>query len=245
MKITVDLENWPQNFCSHDRDQLTPVEQYGNVLFKREDKFNPKLLGKANGSKLRVIIDTLLSNYSLFKDSGIKLHSKPLSHTLYNCVIVCNMLNIPITNYGEIDDVYKDICSTAPRHLYDLSNAIEFNQRKIDRSLIDGRGIIKQFENIPAYIDRIIVASGSGVTASVLKKYLPWVKVIAIGNKPIGNSNIEFHFYDDSIPDYPQPFELDDKFERRMWNYVNHNMAEKMNERTLVWITGNYNFLRS
>ena len=244
MKITVNLENWPQNFCSADRDQLTPIEQYQNVLFKREDKFQPKLLGNANGSKLRVIVDTLLANYKMFQQRGIKLHSKSMSHTLYNCVVVCNMLNIPITNYGEIGERYEGLCNVMPRQMYDLSDAIEFNQRKLDRSLIDSRGIVKQFENIPTNIKTIVVASGSGVTASIVQKYLPWIHVVAVGNKPINNPKIEFHYYDDTITDYPQPFQMDDKFERRMWNYVNHNMPELLNETTLIWVTGNYNFLR-
>ncbi len=244
MKITVNLENWPQNFCSADRGQLTPIEQYQNVLFKREDKFQPKLLGNANGSKLRVIVDTLLANYKMFQQRGIKLHSKSMSHTLYNCVVVCNMLNIPITNCGEIGERYEGLCNVMPRQMYDLSDAIEFNQRKLDRSLIDSRGIVKQFENIPTNIKTIVVASGSGVTASIVQKHLPWIHVVAVGNKPINNPKIEFHYYNDSIADYPQPFEMDDKFERRMWNYVNHNMPELLNETTLIWVTGNYNFLR-
>lgn len=244
MKITANLENWPQNFCSAERSQLTPVEQHQNVLFKREDKFQPRVLGNANGSKLRVIIDTLLANYEMFQQRGIKLHSKPMSHTLYNCVVVCNMLNIPITNYGEVGERYEGLCNVMPRQMYELSDAIEFNQRKLDRSLIDSRGIVKQLENIPTNIKTIVVASGSGVTASIIQKYLPWVKVVAVGNKPINNPKIEFHYYDDTVTDYLQPFRLDNKFERRMWNYVNHNMPELLNETTLIWVTGNYNFLR-
>lgn len=244
MKITANLENWPQNFCSVDRGQLTPIEQYQNILFKREDKFRPKLLGNANGSKLRVIIDTMLANYKMFQQRGIKLHSKSMSHTLYNCVAVCNMLNIPITNYEEVGERYEGLCNVMPRQMYDLSDAVEFNQRKLDRGLIDSRGIVKQFENIPTNIKTIVVASGSGVTASIVQKHLPWIRVVAVGNKPINNPKIEFHYYNDSIADYPQPFEMDDKFERRMWNYVNHNMPELLNETALIWVTGNYNFLR-
>ena len=71
MKITVNLENWPQNFCSADRGQLTPIEQYQNVLFKREGEFERRMWNYVNHNMPELLNETTLiwvtGNYNFLR----------------------------------------------------------------------------------------------------------------------------------------------------------------------------------
>ena len=250
-------------------NKLTPIEEYNNMLFKREDLFQRNFKGfKLNGSKLRSILDTLIIKKELIASkysNCIKIKAEEGSHTLINILYACNQLGITIINTKKIHspiwiDLIKDSLYKEENCCYDLAPYFAMNQRYTVPNHFSYTANIEQVSNIPRGLDNIIISYGSSQTLIALLKGIKQYgnipkRIIAIGNKE-PNPLVFYEGFpcdhiircwkDYDLPKITPPIDLDSRFELNAWRYLQkyETYPEIKNKKNLFWITGNYNFLR-
>ena len=223
---------------------LTPIEQYGDWFFKRDDKHH--VIDQANGSKARMIHDTI--EYFLPKiqseyQNTVKTKNQQNTHTFYNMEAICKKFGVKYVNYTDTDS-------------YNQSKFYPMQQRMKSTDFFYYDSTIAQVENIPANLDNLVVSCGSCQTLYAIMQGLIKFNnkpryLIAVCNKAINPicepyiSHFNFYQYDRTQFQYDvidSPFDMDTIHELKCWSFVNQKV--KLSGSKLMWITGNYNFLR-
>lgn len=167
--------------------ELTPVEEYNNILFKRDDKFEPWSDLPLNGGKVRQAIsliennldniklrnNTIISATSVHSPQGVILAKVAKEYGL-NCVLaiggVKNISNNPLMLKAQelgakIEIVssfgYNSVLFDKVKKYNGFLVAFGMNAKEHKNSIITP--IAKQVENIPE-IDNLVIPVGSAVT---------------------------------------------------------------------------------
>lgn len=240
------------------------------ITFIREDQYKP-FNNQLNGSKLRLIVDTISKYHKIY--NGLKIRANLQSHTLANLSFVCKMFEVPLMCF--LKDFETDIKNPLFKYYqaqYDVlflpieyyNRLVEykpFNQRELVPLQVVYDDIIDQVQKVPVNLDYFAIATGSCHTLNgILQGFDKYNNhpnnIIIVSNKslPVWLQKVKSNIFDYNIKDhykldYTQeikyPFEMDDKFESKMWRFINQYRPDVLQMNTCFWITGNYNFLRN
>lgn len=179
-------------------DELTPIENHQNILFKRDDLFIPYEINGVNGGKLRQCINLLKNNnYShVYTYASLTAPSAPI------VAAVCKNMNLSCTIYyggTNFDSAMKKhmprlvnyynaelnfSCKTGRQSVLlhaikqeikeqDILIKYEYNVKNFPEAILYSNAC--QVKNIPNELNNLIITCGSGITAAGiiigLKKY--------------------------------------------------------------------------
>lgn len=227
-------------------NELTPIEQYDNILLKRDDLFIPYEINGVNGGKLRQCI-MLLQDQG--KDKHIYTYSSLDSPQSPITAAVSKDLKLPCTvYYGG-----TNINSAMKHHMARLSS---YYGAEINTTVNSGRhsvlhhaikeivtnndfiveyginlelhhnillsAVANQVENIPNNLNNLVIICGSGITAAGviigLKKFNKEVKnIILVATAPNRTEKIKQLT---SLYDAYRPFTIEDLFHQPGFSYT-------------------------
>lgn len=218
--------------------KLTPIESYGDWLFKRGDKF---ILGDdgVNGEKLRFILSTLTKKkeYIEKNHNGVVscLNIKPNTNSSINVNLACDILGL---EYSTSDE-----------------NGFLMTQSIDDASFYYYEDVIHQVENIPSDLDLFVISCGSCHTLyAVLCGFERYgnkpKRIVAIGKKKpkticyplMERYGVEYYIRKNAqYNHFEPPIELDYRHELHAWCFLHTHIPYDKDGKNLFWITGNFN----
>lgn len=261
--------------------KLTPIEKFKSVSFKRDDQFQP--LSSINGGKLRQTLLLLIKNIDVIKRkynntviTGCASKSpqsvvvaeacKALGIKLYIVFGVRNTENhfylkyardklgakIVLANagYPNVIESRAKIISHNKKYFF-----IEFGVNRYDHADAIIGANMWQTQNLPKYIDELILPLGSGLTAAGvllgLKKYdisVERIYGIRVGADPkpvIRNFRPDMEIIHETSP-YPynkrikvdKPFQMDPTYEAKAWKWATKHLDLTLGV-NVFWVVGN------
>lgn len=229
--------------------ELTPIQEIGGILFKREDFFKPFEDSNINGGKVRQCLELLEVNQTLIKSSH---NSTVVTHTsvrspqgllVANCAkhfgfdsitaIATPDLKASIRRNKllqltrEISEIRK--IAEAGRNTKALDNCLKDLQNKKGFFIVNFgikskrevmRPVINQCENLPDELDYLIVPSGSCVTLAAIAEGVRHFK------KEVGRIiGVQVHGYDRNkeirkLTNADYELEVDETYKKRDWTLL-------------------------
>ncbi|MEG1894629.1 MAG: hypothetical protein RR162_00215 [Oscillospiraceae bacterium] len=176
-------------------NKLTPVQIVEGLHIKRDDLFAPFGVGEVNGGKLRqcmMLIDSVLANdnslHCLFTYCSIHSPQAPITaasarfhglpcHIIYGGSKAENIINLPMPRLAMRYGAKISIAARSGRHNVLHAKTKEMAQNEHDFIVqyginLSGHGdvllgaVASQVENLPDEIENLVMACGSGITAS-------------------------------------------------------------------------------
>lgn len=242
--------------------KVTPIEEYEGWLWKREDLFTVEGVSEINGSKTRFLKNTL-EKHLPEKYSDIIICAETNSHSFHTLSRLAQHYDKNLINIRPREKWASFVNKT---------NELFIWQAKEDSKKYEYGGIIATCSNLPNYIENLIVSCGSGHTLYGILKGLHRygfnknLRVFAIGNKPfwelgiskdigafISYSGINLVYLnrcqDNEVREghkYQPSLSLDVEHELQTYRYVKEKLSNIIQgQKTLFWVTGNYNFLHA
>lgn len=272
-----------------DVDELTPVENHNGLYIKRDDLYKPFGDNTVNGGKLRQcykLVESIKDKYDgVISCCSIYSPQAPITASVANHFnlksVICygatnetrlNQLDMPriAKQYGA--DLRIILKSGIHRILYNKAKQIakdenlfvvDYGFNIVEYPNLMFSAISRQVENIPDYLDNLVITCGSGITTTGillgLVKYNKTVKNIylvatAPDRQKLINDNLSKNniFIDYNIVDlfHQKDFkyekklfktfdniELHPNYEAKTFNWLENNI-DYNNEKTLLWIVG-------